>query len=69
MKTKNKMKESKAESEEWWEVTEEYFAKELKKNMAQHRTNEKILKYKLETYQKNFLDFICCSPTSIKASN
>jgi len=69
MKTKNKMKESKAKSEEWWEVIEEYFAKELEKNMAQHRTNEKILRYKLEIYQKNFLDFICCSPTSIEASN
>jgi hypothetical protein len=28
MRTKNKMKESEGEFEEWWEVVEEYFAKE-----------------------------------------
>jgi hypothetical protein len=27
MRTKNKMKDSDAESEEWWEVVKEYFAK------------------------------------------
>jgi len=32
--------------------------------LAQHKANEKILKYNLEAYQKNFLDFICGSPTS-----
>jgi hypothetical protein len=26
-----------------------------------------FLKYKLEAYQKNFLDFVCGSPTSTKA--
>ncbi len=31
MRTKNKMKDSKAEFEEWWEVTKEYFTKELEK--------------------------------------
>jgi hypothetical protein len=40
--------------EEWWEVAEEYFMKELEKNLAQHKPNERILKYKLETYQKIF---------------
>jgi CHAD domain-containing protein len=69
MKTKNKMKESKAKSKEWWEVTKEYFLKELEKNMAQHRKNEKKLRYKLETYQKKNLDFIYYNPTSIKALN
>jgi len=34
MKMKNKMKDFEAESKEWWEVTEEYFTKELEKNMA-----------------------------------
>ncbi len=58
MKTKNKMKDSKIEYEEWWEVVEEYFTKELKKNLAQHRADERILKYKLEAYQKNFPNFI-----------
>ncbi len=48
MKTKNKMKDSKAKSKEWWEVTEEYFTKELEKNLDQHRADERILKYKLE---------------------
>jgi hypothetical protein len=68
MRTKNKM-DSEAESEEWWEVVEEYFPKELKKNLAKHRTNERILKYKLEVYQKNFPGFICGNPTSTKESN
>jgi hypothetical protein len=34
MRTKNKMKDSKVEFEEWWEVVEEYFTKELEKNLA-----------------------------------
>jgi hypothetical protein len=34
--------------------------------MAQRRANERILRYKLEPYQKNFLDFIYGSLTSIK---
>jgi hypothetical protein len=50
MKTKNKTKDFKAEFEEWWEVVEEYFTKELEKNLAHHRANEIILKYKLEAY-------------------
>jgi hypothetical protein len=29
MRTKNKTKDYEAESKEWWEVAEEYFAKEL----------------------------------------
>jgi hypothetical protein len=29
MRTKNKMKDFEAESEEWWEVGEKYFTKEL----------------------------------------
>ncbi len=32
MRTKNKMKNSKAKFEKWWEVAEEYFIKELEKN-------------------------------------
>jgi hypothetical protein len=66
MRTKNKMKDFKVESEEWWEVVKEYFIKELEKNLAQHRANERILRYKLEAYQKNFPDFICGSPTNTK---
>jgi len=34
MRTKNKMKDFKAKSEEWWEVAEEYFTKELENNLA-----------------------------------
>ncbi len=64
MKTKNKMKDSKAKFEEWWEVAKEYFTKELEKNLAQHRVDERIMRYKLEAYQKNFPNFICCSPTN-----
>jgi hypothetical protein len=47
----------------------EYFAKELEKNMAQHRIDERSLEYKLEIYQRNFLDFVCGSPTSTKTSS
>jgi hypothetical protein len=63
MRTKNKM-DSNIEYEEWWEVAEEYFTKELEKNLVQHKADERILKYKLEVYQKNFPDFICGSLTS-----
>ncbi len=67
MKTKKyKMKDSKVKYEEWWEVVEEYFTKELEKNLAQHEVDERIMRCKLEAYQKNFLDFICGSPTSIE---
>ncbi len=68
MRIKKKMKDSEAKFEEWWEVAKEYFTKELEKNLAQHRGDERIMKYKLEAYQKNFLDFICGSLTSIKVS-
>jgi hypothetical protein len=50
MKTNNKMKDSEAEFEEWWEVAKEYFAKELENNLAQHKADEKIIRYKLEAY-------------------
>ncbi len=62
------MKDFEAESEEWWEVVEEYFTKELEKNVAQHRVDERILRYKLEACQNNFLDFIRGIPTSAKVS-
>jgi hypothetical protein len=65
MRTKNKMKDFEPESKEWWEVVEEYYTKELEKNLAQHRANERILRYKLEAYQNKILDFIYGSPTSI----
>ncbi len=60
------MKDFKVKFEEWWEVVEEYFTKELEKNIAQHRVVERILRYKLEAYQKNFPIFICGNPTSTK---
>jgi hypothetical protein len=44
------MKDSDAEFEEWWKVAEEYFAKELEKNLTQHIANEKMYK-KLKVYQ------------------
>jgi hypothetical protein len=33
MRMKNKMKDTEAKSDEWWEVTKEYFTKELEKNL------------------------------------
>jgi hypothetical protein len=68
MRTKNKMKDSEAKSKEWWEVAEEYFIKEMEKNLAQRRTDENILKFKLEAYQKNFPNFIFGSLTSVEVS-
>jgi len=62
------MKDSNAKFEEWWEVVEEYFTKELENNIAQHRVDEKNLRYKLEAYQNNFLDSICGRPISIKVT-
>jgi hypothetical protein len=32
MRTKNNMKDSKVEFEEWWEVVNEYFIKDLENN-------------------------------------
>jgi len=57
MKMKNTMKDFKAKSEEWWEVAEEYFTKQLEKNLAQHKVDERILRYKLKAYQKNIFKF------------
>jgi hypothetical protein len=68
MRTNNKMKDCDVESEEWWEVAKEQFVKECEKNLIQHRTNERNLKYKLEIYQKEFPKFICGSPINTKAS-
>jgi len=65
MRMKNKMKDFEAEFEEWWEVVKEYL-KELEKILAQHRANERIIRYELEAYQKKILDFICGNPTSIE---
>ncbi len=44
------MKHFEAKSNEWWEDAKEYFTKELKKNMAQHKVDERILRYNLEAY-------------------
>jgi len=68
MRMKNKMKNFEVKFEEWWEVAKEYFTKELANNIVQHRASEKILRYKLEVYQKNFPDFICGSLISTKVS-
>jgi hypothetical protein len=41
----------------------------LEKNLVQHRADERIQKYKLEVYQKNFIDFVCGSLIYTEASN
>jgi len=38
-------------------------------NLVQHKANEKILRYKFETYQKNFLNFTYGSLTNTEASD
>ncbi len=35
------MKDFDAQFEEWWEVVEEYFVKELEKNLAQHTVSDR----------------------------
>jgi hypothetical protein len=50
-------------------VAKQYFTKEMEKNLAPHRIDENILKYKWEVYQKNFLDFIFGNPTNIEVSS
>jgi hypothetical protein len=35
MRTNNKMKDFEVKYKEWWEVIEEYFTKELEKNLTQ----------------------------------
>jgi len=47
MRRKKKMKDSKVQSKEWWEVAKEYFTKELENNIAQHKVDERILRYKI----------------------
>ncbi len=37
--------------------------------MAQHRVGERIIRYKLEAYQKKIPDFIYDSPTSTEVLN
>jgi hypothetical protein len=69
MKMKNKMKDSKAKSEEQREVAKEYFTKELEKNLVQHSFDERIIWYKLEVYNKKILNFICRNPTSTEVSS
>jgi hypothetical protein len=68
MRMKNKMKDFEVKFEEWNEVTKEYFTKESKKNLAQHGANERIMRYKLEAYQKTFIDFIYGSLTITRIS-
>ncbi len=69
MKIMNKMKNFEAKYEEWWEVAKEYFIKELENSLAHHRVDEIIMKYKLEAYEKIFLDFIYGIPTSTEVSS
>jgi hypothetical protein len=54
MRTKKKMKDFEAQSKEWWEVTKDYFAKDLKKNLVQYKSDERILKYKLKIVKRIF---------------
>ncbi len=68
-RTNNKMKDFEKKFEKWWEVAKEYFTKELDKNLAQHKVDERILSYKLEAYQKNFPNFICGGPISTEISS
>ncbi len=63
---KNKMKDYEAKYEECQKIAKEYFTKELEKNLVQHKTNERIMRYKLEAYEKKNSNIICGNPTSIE---
>jgi hypothetical protein len=39
------MKDFEIDFEEWWEVTKEYFIKELEKNLTQQKVDERILRH------------------------
>jgi serine phosphatase RsbU (regulator of sigma subunit) len=67
MRTKNKMKDFEVEFLKWREVVKEYFTLELENNIAQHNANEKILRYKLEAYQKKTPNFSYGSLISTEA--
>ncbi len=69
METKNKMKDFDSEFQECWEVVKKYFAKELEKNLTQHRVDERNIRYKLEIYQNFFPNFVYGNPTSTKTSD
>jgi hypothetical protein len=45
-----------------------HFTKELEKNLVKHKVDERIMRYKLEAYQKNFLDFIYGNSTNTRVS-
>ncbi len=63
------MKDSEVEFKECWEhSTNEHSTQELEKNMVQHRTNKRIMRYKLEAYQKNFPNFIYGNLINTKVS-
>jgi hypothetical protein len=64
MRTKNKMKGYDAKSKELWEVTREYFTKELESNLAQHIANKRSFKYKLLIYQKKIPMFVYGNPST-----
>jgi hypothetical protein len=42
------------------------FYKGVKKNLAQHGVDEKIIRYNLEAYRMNFPNFICGNLISIE---
>jgi hypothetical protein len=55
MRINNKMKDSNVEYEEWWEVAEEYFVKELEKNLAQHKVDGDLgIAQRWEFLEKDF---------------
>lgn len=61
MKIKSKMKDSNAKSKEWWEVTEEYFFKELEENLAQQSRWKKV-QIQIEGLSENLPRFYMWKP-------
>jgi hypothetical protein len=47
-------------------LQQEYFPKELEKNLTQHKIDERSLRYKLKIYQKKFPYFVYGNLTSIE---
>jgi hypothetical protein len=63
------MKESNAKPDEWWELVEVQFKKEMYKNLDAQRKDEDMYKRHLSTFKKAFPNFIYSSLDSSEPSS
>ncbi len=67
--TKQQMKESNVEPDEWWELVEVQFKKEIYKNLDAQRKDEDMYKRHLSTFKKAFPNLIYSSLGSSEPSS